>query len=153
MLRSRVSLAALAALGVTGVGATAVVATSAPAAGAPTITSLKATQRGNAVTVAIKTKNFRIAAMNVGGRNQGGQGHEHFALDGGRYDFPRYSGANGKIARQLGVAGQYSPSLNDKVVYRGLPKGRHRVTVFLVHNDHTNRSNRGSRKTLTFRVR
>jgi hypothetical protein len=50
------------------------------------------------------------------------------------YDFENYCGANGKIASQLGVQGKYSPSVNNKVVYTGLRKGKQTVTVFLVKN-------------------
>jgi hypothetical protein len=74
-------------------------------------------------------------------------------MDRGKYDFPKYSGANGKLAVKLGVQGKYSPSVNNKVIYSGLPKGKHRVTVFLVKNDHSNYRNRGARKTITFTVK
>jgi hypothetical protein len=30
-------------------------------------------------------------------------------MDGGKYDFPKHSGANGRLATQLGVQGKYSP--------------------------------------------
>ena len=135
------------------VGAAAVLATTAAAGGAPTITSLKAAQSGNKVTVMVKTKAFTIDTKDVGKKAKAGKGHEHFAMDGGKYDYPKYSGANGKLAQKLGVQGKYSPSVNNKVVYTGLPKGAHKVTVFLVRNNHANYPNAGARKTLTFKVK
>jgi hypothetical protein len=58
------------------------------------------------------------------------------------------TGANGTIASQLGVQGKYSPSVNRKVVYTGLPEGEHSVTVFLVKNTHANYKNAGAKKTI-----
>jgi hypothetical protein len=146
MSRTRriVALGAVSALGL---------AVTATAAGPPTITSLKATQKGNKVTVKIATKNFTIDTKNVGKTHKAGRGHEHFSMDGGKFDFPKYSGANGKLARQLGVQGKYSPSVNNRVTYSGLPKGRHTVVVHLVRNTHANYANRGATKKLTFTVR
>jgi len=74
-------------------------------------------------------------------------------MDNGKYDQPKYSGANGTLAKQLGVAGLYSPSVTNVVTYTGLPKGKHKVTVFLVRNDHANYPNAGAKKTITFTVR
>lgn len=148
MFRSR-----FAATGVAALGATALLATTAGAAGAPTITSLKTKQTGNSVTVTIRTKNFTIDTKDVGKKPKAGKGHEHFQMDGGKRDFPKYSGANGKLAVQLGVQGKYSPSVNNKVTYKGLAKGKHKVTVFLVRNSHANYPNAGAKKTLTFTVR
>ena len=148
MLRSHLAGAGLAVA-----GATALLAATAAAAGAPTITSLKASQSGNKVTVTIKTKNFKIDTKDVGKKPKAGRGHEHFAMDKGKYDFPKYSGANGKLATQLGVQGKYSPSVNNKVTYKGLSKGKHKVTVFLVRNSHANYGNAGAKKSLTFTVK
>lgn len=148
MLRNRTRAAALAS-----VGAAVVMSATAFAAGGPTITSLKTKQSGNKVTVTIATKSFTIDAKGVGGKPKAGKGHEHFQMDKGKYDYPKYSGANGKLAKQLGVQGTYSPSVNNKVVYTGLPKGKHRVTVFLVKNNHANYANAGAKKTITFTVK
>lgn len=135
-------------------GATSIAfAVSATAAGGPTITSLTAKQSGNKVVVKIKTKNFTIDTKDVGKSPKAGKGHEHFAMDKGKYDFPKYSGANGKLAKQLGVQGMYSPSVNNQVTYTGLPKGKHTVTVFLVKNNHANYGNSGAKKTITFTVK
>ena len=146
MSRIRIMLAA-AAVSAVGVAATA------SAAGAPTIMSLKATQKGNKVTVRIATKNFTIDTKDVGKAHKTGRGHEHFAMDNGKFDFPRYSGANGKLAQQLGVQGKYSPSVNNQVTYTGLPKGKHKVTVYLVRNTHANYPNKGAHRSLTFTVK
>jgi hypothetical protein len=148
MSHRRLATTAFAAL-----GATAAFAIPAAAAGGPTVSSLKAKQSGNKVTVTVATKNFKIDAKDVGKTPKSGKGHEHFAMDGGKYDFPKYSGANGKLAVQLGVQGKYSPSVTNKVTYTGLPKGKHKVTVFLVRNSHANYGNAGAKKTITFTVK
>jgi hypothetical protein len=148
MLRNRLRTTAVASL-----GATAALAATAAAAGSPTITSLTAKQSGNTVTVAVKTSNFKIDAKDVGKSPKAGAGHEHFAMDGGKYDFPKFSGPNGKLAQQLGTQGKYSPSVNNKVTYTGLPKGKHTATVFLVRNNHANYTNSGAKKTITFTVK
>jgi hypothetical protein len=148
MLRRRLTTAGLAAL-----GTTVALATTAAAAGSPTITSLKAKQSGKTVVVTVKTKNFTIDAKDVGKKPIAGKGHEHFSMDKGKYDYPKYSGANGKLAQQLGTQGKYSPSVNNKVTYTGLPAGKHTVTVFLVRNNHTNYTNAGAKKTITITVK
>lgn len=145
MLRSRLTRTGAAALGATvALGATAV------AAGSPSISSVSTKQSGKKVTVTVKTKNFTVDAKDVGKAPMAGKGHEHFQMDGGKYDYPKYSGANGKLAQKLGVQGRYSPTVNNKVTYTGLPKGKHKVTVFLAKNDH---SNYGAKKTITFTVK
>lgn len=146
MLRTRLTV------GLAATTAAIALSTTAVAAGGPTITSLKTSQSANKVTVTIKTKGFTIDAKNVGKTPKAGRGHEHFAMDNGKYDQPKFSGANGKLAKQLGVNGKYSPSVNDRVVYTGLPKGKHTITVFLVKNSHANYGNSGAKKTITFTV-
>lgn len=148
MFRNRTRATALASL-----GAAVALSATALAASGPTITSLKTSQSGSKVTVTIKTTGFTIDSKNVGGKPMAGKGHEHFSMDGGKYDYPKYSGANGKLATQLGVQGKYSPSINDKVVYSGLPKGKHKITVFLVKNNHSNYTNAGAQKTVTLTVK
>jgi hypothetical protein len=105
---------------------------------------------GSQVTFRVKLWNFSIDAANVGMRNLANRGHLRFALDGGRFDYPKYSGPNGKLAAQLGIAGTYSPSVAPSITYNRLPRGRHTVTVFLVRNDHTNY---GPRARIAFTVR
>jgi hypothetical protein len=140
-------------IGLAATGTALALATTAVAAGSPTLTSLTTKQSGNKVTVTIKTKNFTIDTKDVGKSPKAGKGHEHFAMDKGKFDHPKYSGANGTLAKQLGVDGKYSPSVNNKVTYTGLPKGKHSVTVFLVRNNHANYPNSGAKKTLTFTVK
>jgi len=105
---------------------------------------------GSKVTFTVKPSNFKINAANVGKKPTAGEGHLHFSMDGGKYDFPKYSGANGKLAAALGVAGTYSPSVLPTITYRNLPEGKHTLTVFLVKNDH---SNLGPKASVTFTVR
>jgi len=147
MKHRRLSTATAAAL-----AATVAMGATASAAGTPSITSLKTSQKGNKVTVSIKTANFQIDGSNVGKKNAKNRGHQHFSMDGGKFDFAKFSGANGKLAQKLGVQGKYSPSVNNKVTYTGLPKGKHKVTVFLVKNDHSNYGGKAT-KSLSFTVR
>ena len=81
---------------------------------------------------------FKINANDVGKAPVAGEGHLHFQMDGGKYDHPRYSGANGDLAVKLHVDGKYSPSVTPGITYTNLPKGEHTLKVFLVDNLHTN---------------
>jgi hypothetical protein len=89
------------------------------------------------VTFTVKLSNFKIDAKNVGKMKKANTGHLHFAMDHGKYDYPKYSGANGKLAVQLGIAGKYSPAVTPSITYRGLPKGKHTLVAFLANNDHS----------------
>ena len=146
MSRSRF-IAGLAGTAVLAVGGTAAAASS------PAITSLKTAQSGKAVTVKIQTAYFTVDAKDVGKSPKAGKGHEHFSMDGGKYDFAKYSGANGKLAQQLGTQGKYSPSVTNQVTYTGLPKGKHTIVVHLVMNNHSNYSAKSATKKLTFTVK
>lgn len=101
------------------------------------------------VTAEVELSGFEINADAVGKSNVDGEGHLHFSLDGGKYDTPEYSGANGDLAKQLGVDGQYSPATETTITYEGLPKGEHTPEVYLVNNDH---SETGTEATTTFTV-
>jgi hypothetical protein len=101
------------------------------------------------VTAKVALDGFKVDPEQVGMSNMAGSGHLHFSMDGGRFDFPRYSGANGKLAVQLGVDGQYSPSVAPAITYEGLPKGEHTLEVDLVNNDH---SETGTTASTTFTV-
>ena len=101
------------------------------------------------VTAEVDVQGFTINADAVGKANVEGEGHLHFSMDDGKYDYPKYSGANGKLAEQLGVDGQYSPSTEPTITYDGLPAGEHTLTVDLVNNDHTET---GTSATVTFTV-
>ena len=81
--------------------------------------------------------------------NSPNTGHLHFSLDGGKFDTPKYSGENGKLAAQLGVDGKYSPSLEPSIPYEGIPKGEHTLEVDLANNDH---SETGTTASTTFTV-
>ena len=101
------------------------------------------------VTAEVELSGFEINADEVGKPPVDGEGHLHFALDDGKYDNSKYSGANGKLAEQLGVDGQYSPSTEPTITYTGLPAGEHTLTVYLANNDH---SETGVEETITFTV-
>lgn len=105
---------------------------------------------GSNVTVKVKLTNFKLAPQNVGKPAKAGEGHLHFSLDGGKYDQPKYSGPNGKLAVKLGVNGKYSPSVAPMIMYTGVPKGKHTLEVYLANNDH---SNTGVEASTTFTVK
>lgn len=92
---------------------------------------------GNPVKVAVGLTDLEVDAAAVGKAAAAGKGHIHFSMDGGKYDLPRYSGANGELAVKLGVQGKYSPGVTPSITYRNLPKGEHTLTVFLANNDHS----------------
>jgi hypothetical protein len=93
---------------------------------------------GGTVTAKVKIVKFKLAPSQVGKPAKQSEGHLHFSLDGGKYDYPKYSGANGKLATSLGVQGKYSPSVTPTITYKGLPAGKHKLVVYLANNDHTN---------------
>jgi hypothetical protein len=105
---------------------------------------------GSAVTFKVALGSFKLDPADVGKRNKANRGHLHFQMDGGKYDFPKYSGANGKLAKMLGIAGTYSPSIAPVITYAHLPAGKHTLTVFLANNDH---SPEGAKATVHFTVR
>lgn len=87
------------------------------------------------VRVEVRVRGFRLERRGVGKPPRRGFGQLHFRMDGGRYDKPRYSGANGALAARLGVAGRYSVAAAPRITYRGLPAGRHTLVVALANND------------------
>jgi hypothetical protein len=92
---------------------------------------------GSKFTAVVKLSNFKLDPKDVGKKPKLGKGHLHFSLDGGKFDFPKYSGANGKLAKKLGVTGKYSPSVEPKITYQDIPKGKHTIKVELANNDHS----------------
>ena len=133
--------------------ATTEAATTAEAGGGePTVTFVEpaegATTTGT-VTARVDLAGFEVDPQAVGMTNEEGHGHLHFSLDGGEFDTPKYSGANGKLAVQLGVDGMYSPATEPTITYRGLPPGEHTLEVDLANNDH---SESGVSATTTFTV-
>ena len=99
---------------------------------------MKGAKTGSKVTFTVKLSNFTICAACVGKANKANSGHLHFAMDGGKLDYPKYSGANGKLAVQLGIQGKYSPAVLPQITYSHLPKGKHTLKVYVVNNDHSN---------------
>jgi len=96
------------------------------------------TVAGTTVKVKVKLSGFKIAPQAVGKPPMQGEGHLHFSMDGGKFDHPKYSGPNGQLAVKLGVDGKYSPSVTPTIAYKGLPKGKHVLEVYLANNDHSN---------------
>ena len=105
---------------------------------------------GSEFTAKIDIADFEVDAANVGKKSVEGRGHLHFSLDGGKYDNAKFSGANGKLAEQLGTDGKYSPSVTPQITYSGIPAGRHTLVVELANNDH---SDQGAKATTTFTVK
>jgi hypothetical protein len=101
------------------------------------------------VTVTVELRNFELHAKDVGELKNARIGHLHFSIDDGRYDYPAYSGVNGKLAAMLGTAGEYSPAVAPTITYSNLPKGEHRLDVILANNDE---SPAGPRASVTFTV-
>ena len=58
------------------------------------------------VKVRVDLAGFEIDPENVGRPPEEGKGHLHFTMDGGKFDKPKYSGANGELAVKLGVDGK-----------------------------------------------
>jgi len=118
--------------------------TTAKTVGAPGATVAFVTPKDNSVSPSstvvgkVTLTNFTLAPNAVGKAAKQGEGHLHFKMDEGKYDFPKYSGANGALAVKLGVQGKYSPSVTPTITYKGLPAGKHKLEVYLANNDHTN---------------
>lgn len=83
----------------------------------------------------VSVTGFKLDAASLDKAPKRGHGIVEFAMDGGKYDKPRYAGANGKIAARLGVAGKYSPAVTPQITYTGLPSGRHTLVATLANND------------------
>jgi hypothetical protein len=112
-------------------------AVGAPGASVSFVTPKNGSTTPSTVKVKVTVKKFKINAAAVGKAAVQGQGHLHFSMDNGKFDTPKYSGANGKLAQQLGVAGKYSPSVTPTITYTGIPPGKHTLIVYLANNDHT----------------
>ena len=109
----------------------------APGAKVVFVSPAKGSTTSSTVKVVVKLTNFKLAPQNVGKPAKQGEGHLHFSLDGGKFDQPKYSGANGKLAVKLGVNGKYSPSVTPAITYTSVPKGKHGLVVYLANNDHS----------------
>jgi hypothetical protein len=110
----------------------------APGAKVKFVTPKDGSTESSTVKAKVKLTGFELAPNAVGKPAQQGQGHLHFSMDEGKYDQPKYSGANGKLAVKLGVNGKYSPSVTPTITYTGLPAGKHKLEVYVANNDHTN---------------
>lgn len=93
---------------------------------------------GSTVSARVRVSGIKLDAAAVGKKATKGQGHLHFSMDGGKYDQPKYSGANGQLAVKLGVQGKYSPAVMPMITYKGLPTGEHKLEVYVANNDHSN---------------
>jgi hypothetical protein len=113
-------------------------AASAPQSDVAFVTPKDGAKVNSALLCKVKLTNFTIDPKAVGQSPQPGRGHLHFSLDDGKFDHPKYSGKNGKIAVSLNVDGKYSPALAPNITYKNLPKGKHRLEVYLANNNHTN---------------
>ncbi|HKN94940.1 MAG TPA: hypothetical protein VJU60_11455 [Thermoleophilaceae bacterium] len=97
----------------------------------------KVVHTGSSFKVSVDLSHFHIAPNMVGMAPMPGVGHLHFMLDGGKFDYPRYAGANGVLGKKLGVAGAYSPALTPNITYSHLPPGRYTLVCMLANNNHT----------------
>jgi hypothetical protein len=105
---------------------------------------------GSTFTARVALHNFTIDPRSVGHAPAPGRGHLHFKLDGGKFDYPQYAGADGIVGKQLGVSGVYSPALAPLITYSHIPPGTHTLEVDLANNNHTVL---GIDKTVRFTVR
>jgi hypothetical protein len=122
-------------------------------AGKPAVSFVKPSANattGSKVQFVVKLTNFSLDPKDVGKQKKAGLGHLHFQMDGGKFDYPKYSGVNGKLAVMLGIQGTYSPSVTRAITYSNLPAGKHKLVVFLANNDH---SPVGASATIHFTVR
>jgi hypothetical protein len=85
----------------------------------------------------VAAPNVKLFAGEIGKANVAAHGYLQFTLDGGRFDRPRYSGPNGRLAAQMKVAGKFSPSAVRYITYRNLPRGKHTLVARLANNDGT----------------
>lgn len=94
------------------------------------------TPQTSTVTIRVEVKNFKLSPAHFGMEPVTGEGHLLFSLDRGKFDRPKYSGANGRLAAEIGVEAKYSPAVTSKITYKHLPAGVHTVIVYLAANNH-----------------
>lgn len=93
---------------------------------------------------------FVLDAGAIGMPAHAGHGHIQLVMDGGKYDQPRFSGHNGRLAAVHRVNGHYSLASRPRIVYKQLPPGPHALVAYLANND---LSNTGVITQVRFRVR
>jgi hypothetical protein len=145
--RSAAALGALASLALAGCGGSQTTPTAPVRRAAatrkavvkPTVrfTGPKVVHAGASFKASVVLGHFQIAPNMVGLAPVPGKGHLHFMLAGGKFDYPRYSGANGMLGKKLGVAGAYSPALAPSITYSHLPPGRYTLVCMVANNNHT----------------
>lgn len=107
----------------------------------------------------MRIRNFRLAPGHFGGEPQIGEGNIRYSLNrvpdcvdpvkllhainsplgngrlvGASFDYPRYSGPNGRLAVRTGTAGSYSPGTRPEIYYHDLRPGFYRMIVNLAQN-------------------
>ena len=116
--------------------------------------------RADSVVVKVRVHNFTLAPAQFGKTPELGRGMIRFSLNkvpdevdeseaeeaetnplgsgrviGRSFDFARFSGPNGILARRLHSEGQYSPATQPQIFYRNLPEGFYRLVIILAEND------------------
>jgi hypothetical protein len=119
-------------------------------------------QRQHSVVVKVRVRNFTLAPAHFEQPPELGEGHIRFSLNqvptgveeseeeeaaanplgagraiGRSFDYPRFSGPNGVLARRTGSPGKYSPATAPEIYYTNLPEGSYRLIITLAHNDGT----------------
>jgi hypothetical protein len=118
--------------------------------------------RSNAVVVKVKVHNFTLAPAQFGKAPQLGEGLIRFSLNkvpdtvdeseaeeaesnplgsgrviGRSFDYAKFAGPNGLLARRLDAVGKFSPATEPQIYYHNLPEGLFRLVITLAHNDGT----------------
>jgi hypothetical protein len=160
-----IAVIAVAAIGCGVVGALAGDKTpAAPEPFLPTVEIISprngAVQTSRAVVVKAKVRNFELAPLHFGKEPELAMGNLRFSLHrvpdcvdpaklqiaeespigrgrlvGASFDFPRYSGPNGLLAKRIGSTGSYSPATRPEIYYHHLRPGLYRLVVTLAENN------------------
>jgi hypothetical protein len=118
--------------------------------------------KSNALVVKVKVHNFKLAPAQFGSEPQLGEGMLRFSLNkvpdtvdedqlaaaesnplssgrviGRSFDFAKFAGPNGLLAKRFDSEGQYSPATEPQIYYRNLPTGLFRLVITLAQNDGT----------------
>lgn len=116
--------------------------------------------RSDSIVARVKVHNFTLAPAQFGKTPQLGQGMLRFSLNkvpdtvdegeieeaesnalgsgrviGRSFDFARFAGPNGLLAKRLDSEGRYSPATQPHIYYRNLPEGMFRLVITLAQND------------------